>query len=184
MKTNLTRQSAHRRSRAAMTLVEMLVTAFLSTILFAALALLWVNGARSVLAMTNYTELDRTSKYALDVMSKDVRQAKTMTSYSTNSIAMTTSNGASLVAYSYTYNPTAKTLTRTYGGVSKVLLTSCDRLAFSIYQRTPTNNFAFTKTSVLNEAKLVDVNWKCSRQIRGQSVNTESIQTAKIVMRN
>jgi hypothetical protein len=181
MKTNLTRQSAHRRSRAAMTLVEMLVTAFLSTILFAALALLWVNGARSVLAMTNYTELDRTSKYALDVMSKDVRQAKTMTSYSTNSISMTSFNG---VAYSYTYNPTAKTLTRTYGGISKVLLRSCDRLAFSIYQRTPTNNFAFIKTSVLNEAKLVDVNWKCSRQIRGQSVNTESIQTAKIVMRN
>jgi hypothetical protein len=181
MKTKITSHSAHRRSRAAMTLVEILVASFLSTILFAALALLWVNGARSVLAMTNYTELDRTSKYALDVMSKDVRQAKAMTSYATNRIAMTNING---VAYSYTYNPTAKTLTRTFGGIDKVLLTSCDRLAFSIYQRTPTNNFAFTKTSVLNEAKLVDVNWKCSRQIRGQNVNTESIQTAKIVMRN
>jgi hypothetical protein len=181
MKTNLTRQSAQRRSRAAMTLIEILVTAFLSTILFAALALLWVNGARSVLAMTNYTELDRTSKYALDVMSKDVRQAKAMTSYSTTRIAMTNTSG---VAYSYTYNPTAKTLTRTNNGVGKVLLTGCDRLTFGIYINYPSNNFTFYPTTNVALAKLVDVNWKCSRQIRGQNVNTESIQTAKIVMRN
>jgi hypothetical protein len=30
----------------------------------------------------------------------------------------------------------------------------------------------------------VDVSWKCSRQILGEKVNTESVQTAKIVMRN
>ena len=164
-----------------MTLIEILVSVSLSTILFAALSLLWVNGARSVLAMTNYTELDRSSKYALDLMSRDVRQAQAMTAYSSTNIAMTHNNGA---AFSYTYDQNAKTLTRTFGGVSKVLLTSCDRLAFNIYQRTPTNGFAFYKTMSLSEAKLVDVNWKCSRQIKGQSVNTESIQTAKIVMRN
>ena len=181
MKTRILSHSAHKRSRAAMTLIELLVTAFLSTILFAALAMLWANGARSILAMTNYTELDRTSKYTLDVMSKDVRQARAMTAYSTTNIAMTNLTGT---AYSYVYNSTAKTLTRTFGGSSKVLLTSCDKLSFSIYQRNPSNNFQFYPTASLAQAKLVDVNWKCSRQIKGQSVNTESIQTAKIVMRN
>jgi hypothetical protein len=114
-------------------------------------------------------------------MSRDVRKAQTMTAYSSTNIAMINNSGA---AFSYTYNQNAKTLTRTVGGVGKVLLTSCDRLAFNIYQRTPTNGFAFYKTTLLSEAKLVDVNWRCSRQIQGQSVNTESIQTAKIVMRN
>jgi hypothetical protein len=33
-------------------------------------------------------------------------------------------------------------------------------------------------------AKLVDVSWLCSRKILGRKVNTESVQTAKIVMRN
>lgn len=181
MNIQTTGRSRFSRSLSAMSLIEILVSVFLSTILFAALSMLWVNGARSVLAMTNYTELDRASKYALDIMSRDIRQAKAMTSYSANSIAMTNTTGT---AYSYTYNSGAKTLTRTFGGVNKVLLTGCDRLAFTIYQRTPTNNFTFTKTTVLNEAKLVDVNWKCSRQLMGQLANTESIQTAKIVMRN
>lgn len=164
-----------------MTLVELLVTAFLSTILFAALALLWVNGARSVLAMTNYTELDRTSKYALDVMSKDIRQAHGMTAFSASSVAMTNASG---VAFSFTYNNGNRTLTRTYAGQSKVLLTECDRLAFAIFQRNPSNNFNFHPVNTLADAKLLNVNWKCSRQIKGQKVNTESIQTAKIVMRN
>ena len=32
-------------------------------------------------------------------------------------------------------------------------------------------------------AKLIKLNWTCSRTILGQAVNTESVQTAKIVMR-
>ena len=32
--------------------------------------------------------------------------------------------------------------------------------------------------------KLVSVSWRCSRTILGQKVNTESVQTAKIVIRN
>jgi hypothetical protein len=165
----------------AMSLIELLVTVFLSTILFAALALLWVNGTRSVLAMTNYTELDRTSKYALDMMSKDIRQAQGMTAFSTTNIAMTNSSG---VAFSFNYNNGTRTLTRTYAGRSKVLLTECDRLAFAIFQRNPSNDFYFYPVTTIADAKLVNVNWKCSRQIKGQKVNTESIQTAKIVMRN
>jgi Tfp pilus assembly protein PilW len=181
MNTRPSKRSTRLRSSLAMTLVEVLVTTAISTILFATLAMLWVNGARSLFAMVNYTELDQASKTALDTMSRDIRQARTMSAYSSSSISMTNIQN---IAFSYTYNPTAKTLTRTYGGVSKVLLTGCDRLAFSVYQRTPTNNFYFAPAATLNEAKLVDVNWKCSRKIRGVSANTESIQTAKIVMRN
>ena len=33
-------------------------------------------------------------------------------------------------------------------------------------------------------AKLIDVSWKCSRKIMGEKLNTESVQTAKIVIRN
>lgn len=165
-----------------MTLVEVLVTVALSGIIFAALAMLWTNGARGILAMTNYTELDRRSKTALDIMSKDIRQAAAITSFSTNSIAMTNKSG---IAYSYAYSTGAKTLTRTFNGSSKVLLTGCDSLVFSISQRNPQAGFTFTPaTNNISVAKLVDVNWKCSRQILGKSINTESIQTAKIVMRN
>ncbi|MEJ2010407.1 MAG: hypothetical protein P8Z30_20015, partial [Acidobacteriota bacterium] len=72
-----------------------------------------------------------------------------------------------------------------------VLLTNCEYLAFGISQRNPSNEFCFypatnTTTSKLDPSlcKLVDVSWKCSREIFGKKVNTESVQTAKIVMRN
>lgn len=171
-----------KRSRSAATLIEIMVTVFISTIVFGALAMLWVNGARGILAMTNYTELDRRSKYALDMLSKDIRQATSMTAFSSNSITLTNSIKAN--GFSYVYDSSAKTLTRTFSGVPKVLLTECDQLTFAISQRNPTNSFTFAPATSIATAKLVDVNWKCSRQIKGQKVNTESIQTAKIVMRN
>lgn len=171
----------NKHSQGGMTLIEILVTLMISVTLFTVVGMLSLSGARGILALTNYTEMDRRSKYALDIMSKDIRQAVFMTSFSSTSIAMTNKNNT---AYSYTYNPTAKTLTRTWAGVSKVLLSECDSLTFNIYQKTPSAGFNFTLASSLIEAKLVDVNWKCSRQILGQKVNTESIQTAKIVMRN
>jgi hypothetical protein len=31
---------------------------------------------------------------------------------------------------------------------------------------------------------MIDVSWKCSREILGAKINTESVQTAKIVIRN
>lgn len=36
----------------------------------------------------------------------------------------------------------------------------------------------------LSLCKLIKVYWKCSRNILGQKVNTESVQAAQIVLRN
>jgi len=36
----------------------------------------------------------------------------------------------------------------------------------------------------INACKLINMTWKCSRTIFGSKRNTESIQTAQIVLRN
>jgi hypothetical protein len=85
----------------------------------------------------------------------------------------------------YNYDAGAQTLTRTRGGTNTVrILEQCDFLDFNISQRNPTNNFKFIETTSPATAKLVDVTWRCSRTILGAKVNTESVQTAKIVIRN
>jgi len=60
------------------------------------------------------------------------------------------------------------------------LLTGCDSLTFSMYQRTrlgaPIGAYPATSTAT---AKLIQVQWLCSRQICGVTANTESVQTAK-----
>jgi hypothetical protein len=70
------------------------------------------------------------------------------------------------------------------GQPDTVLLTQCDTLFFDLSQRNPSNNFTFYPISDPRTAKLVDVTWTCSRQLLQAKVNTESVQTAKIVIRN
>jgi hypothetical protein len=102
-------------------------------------------------------------------------------SFATNRIVMRTYDGVTLA---YQYDPSAETLTQVKDGTREVLLEQCDYLTFNISQRNPSNDFKFYPASSIAQAKLVDVSWRCSRQILGQKVNTESVQTAKIVIRN
>ena len=101
----------------------------------------------------------------------------------TSQLILTNMDGTSL---SYTYNPNAGTVSRQWGADNNVLLTGCDYFCFNVFQRNPTNQFWFPYDCSTNAymTKLVNVSWKCSRKILGAKVNTESVQTAKITIRN
>ncbi len=165
----------------AFTLTEMVVSVGLGTLVMAVVMTLSMYTARTFESMGNYADLDRASRHAIDLMTSDIRQARTLVSYATNQLVFTDlTNGT----FSYTWAPDSATLTRVYNGQSSILLTSCDSLVFHVSQRTPSNNFAFWPANNATNAKLVDVSWICSRKILGRKVNTESVQTAKIAMRN
>ena len=70
-------------------------------------------------------------------------------------------------------------------GTSSILLRECDSLEFHIYQRTPqpgTNSF-YAATDAA-QCKLLDMKWRCSRSLFGKKANTETVQTAQVVIRN
>jgi hypothetical protein len=76
-------------------------------------------------------------------------------------------------------------LVRSTSTERRVLLRECEYVTFHVSQRNVSNNFEFYSTADQPAlTKLVDVSWKCSRKILGAKVNTESVQTAKIVLRN
>jgi hypothetical protein len=158
-----------------------MVATGIAFIVFAAVASLSMYTARSFAAMGNYADLDNASRNALDTMSCDIRQCRSLNAFASNSLTFTDCNTNSLT---FVYDPVARTLTKTDNGVSSVLLYQCDYLNFDMSQRNPSNNFTFYSTTNVSEAKLIDVSWRCSRQILGAAVNTESVQTAKIVIRN
>jgi len=166
--------------RSGMTLVEILLVSLIGSIVLAVVATLTIFATRSVLAMTNYSELDRLSRNTLDVLTRDIRQASGVGNGTrTNRLELNT-NGVRFCTYEYAN----RTLTRIEGARRTDLLENCDQLTFKISQRNPSNDFTFYPANTLATAKLIDVSWKCSREIKAQKVNTESIQTAKIVMRN
>jgi hypothetical protein len=178
------------------TLVEVLVATGLGSLVLAAVGFLSLFGARSSLAMANYTDLEFKSRYALDLISREIRQAKAVVSFQTNlplkSITLTNADQAASITLTFDSNESTVTLQKT-GQSPITALTGCDRLDFTLYQRTPlvtATNIIFypaTNTSgVLDPSlcKLINLSWKCSRTILAQKINTESVQAAQIVLRN
>lgn len=169
------------RRRLAFTLVEMMITVGIGSLVFAGLASLMFYTSRSFAAMSNYVDLDRQSRNALDHMTQKVRSASTLNSFSTNSISFRY-NGQTLT---YAYSPNAKTLTETLGSASTVLLRDCQQLQFSMFQRNVvSNSFDQYTTTTTNTAKSIIVTWTCSRSLLGNLINSESVQSARIVVRN
>jgi len=173
-----------RQSARAFTLAELLVTMGISSILFVALASLSLYTGRSFAAMANYVDLDNSSRNALDTLTTDVRQAWSLDDYSTNSLLLTMDQaGTSQVTY--LYSSTGHTLSRVTAAGSTVLLQECDMVSFNMWQRNPTpGTFDLVACTNRDFCKAIDVTWICSRKIFGQKLNTESVQTARIILRN
>ena len=154
---------------------------------------------RSYAALANYVDLDNKSRTALDLMSKEIRQVDCVTNSATATLPSGTvvtnrivlsgkeTDGTSYTV-TYDYNPTSQTLLRTKAGGfypgSKTLLTGCTYLNFGMYQRVPIDG-TLNQFNAADYAtcKVVQLDWICSRKIFNKSDNTESIQSAKVVIR-
>ena len=195
---NFSRQSA--ASRTAMSLVELMVAVGISAILLSGIMMLFISSQRSFVAMGNYVELNRYSRGATDQMTREIRQASALVSFSptapkslTFTIFPTNDPNSYTVSYQWVSNSTESYISRSVGSnPPTVLLTNVEMWNFSLYQRTPfpnnANQFyqATNISGVLDPkyCKLIDMTWKCSREILGRKINTEVVQTTQIVLRN
>jgi prepilin-type N-terminal cleavage/methylation domain-containing protein len=169
-----------KRPKAAFTLIEVLIASALSLILAAILAIFFFFSLRSFAAMTNYADMNTRSQLALDKMAKDIRQARSLTAYTTNSLTFNDVNNNSL---QYIY--TNRVLNRISGGVTTTYLTNCDSLQFWIYQHTPiSNSFECYNPAAVADARVIQMTWHCSRKIMGTKSTTESVESATLSLRN
>ena len=173
------------------TLIEMLVSVGLGAMLLAGVMILYINGIRSFVAMGNYQNLDVKSCSTLDVLSREIRNSTVLLSYVPNQ-SLTLSNASARNGLGQiniiTYDPTARTVVLKRTAQSDLTnLTECDRWSFAIYNRVPitsSTNISFNAVTNATDCKLINMSWKCSRTVLGTKLNTESVQTAQIVLRN
>ena len=173
-----------------MTLVELQIASAIAVVLFSAVMALAFYTARSFAAFTNYVDLDANSRNALDLMSSEIRQADLVTAATSTNLTFQTTDPATLAQHTikYAYDAGKKEVSRVFdGGQPDVLLTECSFLQFATFQRNTTpsfdNAFVPVATSQPNLCKVVQLTWICSRKILGKSSNTESVQSAKVVIR-
>jgi len=172
------------RRQSGFTLIEMMIAMGVGSLLLLVMASFSVWSSRSFAAMTNYVDLDSYSRNALDTMTRDIRQAGSLDFFSPTNLTFIERDGQPL---EFRYDPAKGTLTRVKHGFPSCLLTNCDTLKFNIFARNTTNETYDQFPRSENDAKttkVVQLDWTCSRTILGSKINTESVQTAKIVIRN
>ncbi|HTA29662.1 MAG TPA: prepilin-type N-terminal cleavage/methylation domain-containing protein [Candidatus Cybelea sp.] len=172
------------RRDQAFTLVELLVATAISVFIIATAMVSFVVMSRSFNAIGNYSDLDRQSRYALDVMARDIRQTGGLTNWTSTNLTFTNIDGSVL---SYSYSTNSRLLTYTNGSTrqSSTLLSNCAMLSFSIFQRTPTNGpICFYTASNAISAKGILMSFTCLRTNYLGLTDSESVETASIVMRN
>jgi hypothetical protein len=168
-------------SRQGFTLIETMISMITGSVILGSVLFTCCVSNSSMIAIGNYNNLNQASRNTLDIMSRDLRNTAVVTSLSSNQV--TVSNTITGDTINYSWDGT-NAFTRTINGVRTVMLTGCDALFFNGYQRNPTNDLQFLPASTVSQVKLINVSWRCSRKVLGAKLNTDSVQTAQICIRN
>lgn len=187
---NITPKKSPRSGLAAFTLVEVMITLGIATMFVMGLIIFTtITFQQGIFAIGNYTDLNSKSRRTLDILSRDIRSSSQLLNGANYYIRLTNNAGDETYYIWDGWNQFTRYKRNPSSGIYNwqvtVLMTNCDYLSFNTYSRVPTNNFEFYPVELgLPEAKLIDVRWRCSRSYLGAKLNTESVQTARIVMRN
>lgn len=168
-------------NRSAFTLVEMMVAVAVGCLVLAGATTLFVFSMRSFASMANYSDLNQKSRYASDLISRDIRSSLCVSNATASQLDLKLPDGST----TYTYDSDAGTLSRTKNGTTTVLLSGVDSLKFTLYQR-PDSSSAYEQFPIAtpDNAKLVAFQWSCSRKLTGSQSNSENLEAAIVELRN
>lgn len=164
-----------------LTLIELLVSVAIGVFVGGSIITTGTTLSTTMAAIGNYCDLNSSSRNTLDVMSADLRNTAVVTAIDSKQVTVSNVLTGDLITYAWNGS---NTFTRTFNGASKTMLKNCDYLTFANFSRNPTNGFQFVPATTAATTKLISVSWRCSRKIMGAKLNTESIQTAQICIRN
>lgn len=174
--------STKRRAASAFTLLETMVGMIIGSFVFLGMIMLGIYTTRSFAALGNYMELDKQSRNTLDRMTQIIRESDGVLSWSNNELVL--SYHTKPLSFSYASDQKKLFMTDT-NGTKRTLLGGCDFLDFQIFQRTSMagvyDQYPITSDDAV--AKIVQISWVCSRSLVGELINSESVQSAKIVIR-
>lgn len=175
------------KTLSAWTLVEMMVALGVFGVAGVALSTIFIYSIRSFAALNNYCTLDKANRYAMDLLTSEIRQCKKVTDYSTNGTSTLTIINGNDQTVTYTFSPTTQQMLRNDGSSTQVLLTNCSLLNFSLFCRAPIggtfDSYPVATNNWQTTVKVVQFTWKTAMTLPNAQVNSENVQTARVVIR-
>jgi prepilin-type N-terminal cleavage/methylation domain-containing protein len=182
MDLTLTNRNAKTRG---FTLPELMVSLVIGTVVILGAASFYAFGMTSFASMANYTDLNQSNRRAADLLSRDIRSANAVSVASSNQLVLNISQNGTNADATYTYDSAARTLTRSRLGTIETLLRGINSISWSLYARPGNSNYnTFPSAPSPAAAKLVSVQWNCSRSLGTGRIDSQSMQTALIELRN
>ena len=179
------------------TLVELLVSASISVFVVGSIAMLCIISAQNFAATSNYVQMNDQSRNAVDLISREIRNATALTDFGTNNpqyLLLTNAYNGTYAKITCDTSANVGTLVLSRTGQSdKILLTGCTNFSFQLFDRypliSPTNLSFYASINTSGQVdrrfcKVINLNWACKRTILGSKLNTEVVQTAQVVLRN
>ncbi len=163
-------------------LAESMIAIAIGITFLVAVTGIFISSSVSFVEVGNYINMDRQSRNALDRMTCNIRNAKTLTSFDP-AVLIFNYDSAGTTNLTYRYDSSTGEVTEEWkiGGTTTVksLLTGCNSLAFSLYDR----DLAPTTDTSAGAGKVISIAWLCTSTALGRT-NSEYMQQAQIVIRN
>ena len=170
------------RGVAAFTLVEYMIAMSVGLIVLAAACVLWGFASVTCAGLLNYVDMSMTSKNALEMVSREIRNAVAVQSFSASQLVLLDPREQQVTL---TYDSASQTLKQTKGTEQKILLQGCSSFQFKVFQRTPTYaSDALSVATSTNTAKVVQMQWTCARKLTGDKQNVENLVSSRVVIRS
>jgi len=170
-----------RKTRAGLTLVEVMVGVALGMLVLAAVSSTYLFSLTSFASMASYSELNAKNRMASDTISRDIRSASSVASVTPSQLVLHFAKSD----VTYAYDPDLATLTRLQFGQPRILLENVDYLSFYLYQRPLTNSaYEAFPTATPATAKMVAFEWSCSQRVYRAVKASSSHEAAIVELRN
>jgi Tfp pilus assembly protein PilW len=162
-------------------MVELIVAATLSGIILTGVLTTFIFFSKSGVRMARYTDMEANARDALGRFAQDARQAQEITWVSAQSLRLTVDT----TIVTYTYNSSAKTLTRTVAGTTEVLVRRIVGFQFTAYTIDMTAlNLGSNLSTAAAATKMVQMDIDLSESSSAVGVTTSQILSARYVLRN
>lgn len=174
-----------RAPRRGFSLVEILVASSLATVVMAGVMTAFLFVGRTSVSLRNYADLETQARNAMETFAQDVRMSSGVVWNSAESLTLTIQQGNASVPATYTYNPAARTFSRTIGTTTDILITSIRSFAFNAYSIDTTAISLAAPTAATNTAtKQIQISLETERINRTLALHTNKVISARFVLRN